>query len=159
MRNIKIFTMVLIGMFFILTGFGLNAEEGKEIEEDELYECRVITTAFVIENSVNFTHIEQEHEYPVDWNCVNISNAYIINNPEWRSFSFYIECPECKENNVSIGHALNYQIINERFYVHDETWGCEYELEDWRNMSLQLRDYNEMCPHGNRSFYVNVDEY
>ncbi|MCK4819236.1 hypothetical protein KA005_25920 [bacterium] len=106
---------------------------------------------YIADKWSNVTQFEK-NEYPIDWVCVEISNSYMNENPEWNVVGIFIW-------GESKAHAANYKIEDERFYVHDETWGYEYEFDDWKNMSLHLYcDGNEITK-GFHIVYPNIGNY
>lgn len=80
-------------------------------------------------------------EYPDDWNCVDISNHYMSENPEWCVLEIHIKDAE-------FGHAVNYKFIDDRLYVHDEGWGIDYEFNDWENLMLYRYKCGVVLPQG-----------
>lgn len=95
-------------------------------------------------------------DYPEEWKCVNITNYFMENNPEWGTGCiFMIGDP--------IGHAFNYQVKNDILYIHDDTWGWEYELKEWRKMNIILNKEGVRCerkpgnvPMDSIYFYPNI---
>lgn len=85
-------------------------------------------------------------EYPDAWNCVDISNYYMREHPDWCVLEMHVEGSE-------FGHAVNYKIIDDRLYVHDEGAGIEYEFMDWNNMSLYKYRCGVEAPQGIHSVY------
>ena len=80
-------------------------------------------------------------EYPDDWNCVDISNSYMSEHPDWCILEIHVEGAE-------VMHAVNYKIVDDRLYVHDEAWGIEYEFTDWKNLTLYKYRCGVEAPQG-----------
>lgn len=80
-------------------------------------------------------------EYPDDWNCVDISNHYMSENPDWCVLEMHVEGSE-------FGHAVNYKLVCDRLYVHDEGIGIRYEFVDWNNLTLYKYKCGVEVPQG-----------
>lgn len=112
MRNILLF-FIALGTLLICVGLSMNMNA----------EQQPTVTKYILDNCVNKTEFEPHGI------CLTVSNDYAIENPEWSVLVIYAD-------NNPIGHAVNYRIIDDRLYVHDELWGWDYELEDWENMTI-----------------------
>lgn len=116
-------TLLLIstlGIFLICIGLSMNISASLE----------PTVSGYILDNCVNKTEFESHGI------CVTVSNNYAIDNPEWSVLGILVEGGPVNEEGAPVGHAVNYRIVNGTLYVHDETWGWEYELEDWQNMTI-----------------------
>jgi len=80
-------------------------------------------------------------DYPDEWNCVDISNSYMNENPGWCILEIHVKGAE-------VMHAVNYKIVDDRLFVHDEGWGIEYEFKDWNNLTLYKYRCGVEAPQG-----------
>ena len=111
----------------------------------------LLMTQFVMDNWNNPRSFEAE-EYNKSWRCGEISNDYIMKNPDWRVVEILLEGNEKS-------HAVNYKIIDEKLFIRDSYWLVEYEMLDWRNQTLQLYEYDIHIPTGLHYVYLNADVF
>ncbi len=65
------------------------------------------------------------------WVCVDYSTNYMRENPEWKCVSM--------SNNIyfkGISHVVNYQLEGENLNIHDEMYGIDYTIEDYKNSGI-----------------------
>lgn len=106
------------------------------------------TTEGFIKLNANNIHTISVDSYPSEWNCVDIANSFMRNNSDWAVLTICVEGGE-------FNHGANYQIINDRLFVHDEGWGVTYEFEDWKNMTLHKYVYGVETVQGNHTVVFN----
>ena len=130
-KYFKSVVLFLILISLIIAGASINRQSDVEI--------------YIKENWINVTWTEKG-DYPSEWNCVDISNAYMRENNEWCILEIH--------NGSGCGHAVNYQERDGVLFIRDEAWGCEYELNDWRSMTVYRYKCGVEAPQGIHYIYL-----
>lgn len=107
---------------------------------------------YLMENWENLHSTDPLMEYPDDWHCVNCSNYYMKEYPDWCILEVWVE-------GAPFTHAVNYKFIDDVLHVHDEHWQIEYTLPNWRNMTLSFYECGNEIPIEPHYMNVNADTF
>lgn len=107
---------------------------------------------YLMENWDNLHSEKPLMEYPDDWHCVNCSNYYMSQYPDWYILEVWVE-------GAQMSHVANYHFVDGILHAYDEYWEIGYTLPDWRNMNLAFYECGDEMTLEVHEVHINAAEF
>lgn len=142
-RRFKRFLFIIFVVILLVNSYDIAPVK----PEEEILDMNAI----IWEYGSDLRSFETDIEGEDNWNCVDWSNAYLDENPEWHVLEIQTDIII---KGIRQNHAVNHMIINDTIMVRDAYWEVQYNFTNWDDLNMKV--WKGHIPSGKHFFIRNL---